>query len=56
MGECEIKMEIRKIIHGCGSANENAINSIARAMKMRHQELDRQYVKYLIKNILKEIN
>lgn len=56
MGECEIKKEIRQIINSCNIDHEKAINSIARAIKIRHKELNRQYLTCLTKNILKEIH
>ncbi len=56
MSECEIKMEIRQIVNGCSMANEKAIYSIVRIIKMRHNELDKQYVANLAKNIIKETN
>ncbi len=56
MSECEIKMEIRQMVNGYTRANEKAIYSIARIIKMRHMKLDKQYIVNLTKNIIKETN
>lgn len=56
MSECEIKMEIRHIVNGYEHISTKACKSIAKAIKLRHRDLDRTYVEMLTKNIIQENN